>query len=130
MEEQKKYNLEMMKIEAAALNSFQKDIASDSKLSKELSSTPSILRNLPIVDASSSSKASSSIYGAGRFGDQFVDGAGESLSLVRGREKALETISQKMVKKSKWLEAKTSEGKVYYWNKDSYGESFSHNQSC
>lgn len=112
----------MMKIEAAALSSFQRDISSDPKLAKELSSTTSILNNLPTIPSatfSQSKESSSSIYGSGRFGDQTSNNE-ESLTLVRGREKALDTISKKLEKKSKWLEAVNSEGKIYYWNRDTY----------
>ena len=110
-----------MKIEAAALSSFQSDIASNPKLAKELSSTTSILNNLPTIPSAtfSQSKESSSVYGGGRFGDQTSSNE-ESLTLVRGREKALDTVAKKLEKKSKWLEAVNSEGETYYWNRDTY----------
>lgn len=110
----------MMKIEAAALSSFQNDISSNPKLSKELSSTTSIINRLPSVKPASLSQPSSSnsIYGSGRFGDQ--GSTEESLTLVRGREKAFETIAKKLEKKSKWLESVTSDGKTYYWNRETY----------
>lgn len=111
----------MMKIEAAALSSFQSDISSNPKLAKEISSTTSILNRLPTIPSHTASQlsTSNSLYGQGRFGDQISNNE-DSLTLVRGREKALETIAKKLEKKSKWLEAVTSEGKTYYWNRDTY----------
>ena len=111
-----------MRIEAAALSSFQSDITSNPELARELSSTTSILNNLPTIPSatcSQSKEPSSSVYGGGRFGDQTGSNE-ESLTLVRGREKALNTVSKKLEKKSKWLEAVNSEGKTYYWNRDTY----------
>jgi hypothetical protein len=56
----------------------------------------------------------------GRFGDQFIPDDAESVTLVRGRERALDTISKKLERKSKWLEAHNSEGQTYYWNRETY----------
>lgn len=117
--EQKQYNDEIMKIEAAALGSFQKDISANPKLASQLGTSRSMIDDLPIINETSASTSCT-----GRFGDQF-GGDGESQVLVRGREKAFETIAKKLEKKSKWLEAKTSEGTVYYWNRTTYGKPLS-----
>lgn len=109
----------MMKIEAAALSSFQKDISANPKLSKEISSTTSLLNKLPTIHVHSNSSSSTGLCASGRFGDQSSSNE-ESLTLVRGREKALDTISKKLEKKSKWLEAVTSDGNTYYWNRETY----------
>lgn len=115
-EEQRQYNAEMMKIEHAALGSFQKDITANPKLASQLATSRSIIDSLPIVDSGPANTS-----GGGRFGDEF-GGDTESQVLVRGREKAFETIAKKLQKKSKWLEAETAEGKTYYWNRNTYGK--------
>lgn len=112
--EEDKYKLQMLKIEAAALGSFQKDVAADPSLARELSSTPSLVSQLP---STSSSEVSTS-HLKGRFGEELI--AEESQTLVRGREQALETIAKKLEKKSKWLERKTAEGEVFYWNRETF----------
>ncbi|KAI1301731.1 hypothetical protein HDE_02984 [Halotydeus destructor] len=103
----------MMQIEAAALSSFQKDIAANPKRASEISKSKSLLESIPTFVSPSSSSA----VKVGRFGETLSD-CGESLTLVRGREKALDTIAKKLEKKARWLEAKTAEGKTYYWNKE------------
>lgn len=123
--EQDQYNAEMMKIEAAALGAFQQDVSSNPKLAREMGKggSKSLLDSLPVINCA----APSSYGGGGRFGDQAS--TSESAALVRGRERALETIAKKMEKKSKWLEAKTAEGETYYWNRDSYGKLDSYKSS-
>lgn len=116
--EQESHRMEMMKIEAAALNSFQKDIGADPSLATELSSASSSLKHLP---APASSSTSTAFVPRGRFGEDAAPEE-ESRELVRGRERALETVAQKLEKKSRWLEAKTSEGDVYYWNRQTFGK--------
>jgi hypothetical protein len=108
-----KYNAEMLKIESSALKSFQNDISQNPDLAKEIAS------NIPLIKKSSFK--SNSVHTSGnRFGENANDSE-ESNTLVFGREKALDTIAKKFEKKSKWLEAKTAEGKSYYWNKETYG---------
>lgn len=108
-----------MLIESSAMSSFQKDVANNPKLAKEYSSTASVVNNLPIIPQYTSTSSSNT---GGRYGDQFSDVGDESRTLVFGREKALDTISKQLEKKSKWLEAKTAEGTTYYWNRDSFGK--------
>lgn len=104
------HDAEIRRIEAAALKSFQADIAAD----------PTKAKDLPTVTAGSSE---SSKYETQLPMSKFGETVGsESLNLARGREKALETIASKMQKKSKWLEAKTAEGNTYYWNRDTCGK--------
>jgi len=110
-QEQSKINYEMAKIEAAALKSFEKDLASDPKLVRELSS---VSQDSPSTSTMEQPKAK----GGGRFGDIREDEEDESRIVAIGREKAMETITKKLEKKSKWLEAKTAEGQTYYWNKE------------
>ncbi|RWS25862.1 hypothetical protein B4U80_00601, partial [Leptotrombidium deliense] len=112
--EQKLYNTELMKIEAAAMKSFQKDISSNPRLAAELASTTSVVNKLPEIRYGSNS----SEVACGRYGDSHVEE--ESTTLVRGREKALDTIAKSLERKAKWLEAKTAEGNIYYWNRDTY----------
>lgn len=114
--EQNAYDLEMRKIEAAALKSFQSDVANDPKRAKEIAS----LKPMPGGSSSSgSSSSATSQLPRSKFGDSDVT---ESSTLLRGREKALETIASKMQKKSKWLEAKTAEGNTYYWHRETFGK--------
>ena len=103
-----------MKIEAAAMKAFQKDIAHNPDKAKEYSTTPSMLNKLKSVPSYSQPLAK-----VGRFGES--NEVEESHTLVWGREKALDTISQKLANKAQWLEGKTAEGISYYWNKDSMG---------
>lgn len=116
--EQEKYKLEMMKIESAAMKSFQSDINSNPQLASELSRTSSLINKLPTVEKESSQK----IAVNNRFGESYGTDDIESKTLVRGREKALDTIAKKFEKKSKWLEAKTAEGQIYYWHKETFGK--------
>ena len=116
--EQESHRLEMMKIEAAALNSFQKDIGGDPSLATELSTASSSLKHLP---APASSSTSTAFVPRGRFGEDAVPEE-ESRELVRGRERALETVASKLEKRSRWLEARTAEGDVYYWNRQTFGK--------
>lgn len=104
----------MLKIEAAALNSFQQDLSKDPSRRQELSSSSSssLVRNIP------EPKPSTSVPNRGRFGEDFS--GEESLVLVRGREKALQTVADKLEKKQKWLERKTAEGDVFYFNKETF----------
>jgi len=103
-----------MKIEAAAMKAFQKDIAQNPEKAKEYSTTPSMINKLKSVPTSSQP-----VTKVGRFGDDAE--TEESHTLVWGREKALDAISQKLSKKAQWLEAKTAEGVTYYWNKNTIG---------
>lgn len=115
-QEQRVYNNVMMGIEAAAMRSFQNDISSNPKLSTELATTSSIINKLPKID-SNCSDSDRTI--TNRFGE--CSNFEEDQVRVNGMARALETISQKFEKKSKWLEAKTGEGKTYYWNKKTLG---------
>lgn len=105
----------MLKIEAAALSSFQSDISKNPSLASELQSSKSIVSQLAHSDVKQPSTASSNFN---RFGQSFGD---DSETLLNGKKRALETIAKSLEKKNKWLEAKTAEGKTYYWNKDTLG---------
>lgn len=107
-----KYNIEMMKIEAMAMKSFQNDVSQRPELAKELSS------NTPMFSKVEKRELTSKM--GSRFGEEST-GSEESTVLVRGRERALETIAKKFEKKSKWLERTTAEGKTYYWNRETLG---------
>ena len=109
-----KYNLEMMKIEAMAMKSFQNDVSKRPELAKELSTYAPMFKKIE-----RSERSSTKIFGS-RFGEE-SSSTEESTVLVRGRERALETIAKKFEKKSKWLERKTAEGKIYYWNRETLG---------
>lgn len=106
----------ILKIEAAAMSSFQGDVASDPSLAAQLTSSSSAINHLPVI-----AKTSPAVPQKGRFGEEFVPE--EKRELVRGRERALDTIAKKLEKKNKWLEAKTSDGDVYYWNRHTLGSS-------
>lgn len=110
--EEQDYRLEMMKIEAAAMASFQKDVASDPSRAKEFSKTSSLISSLPEGPQSSTSFAQS------RFGDNQ-----DNMSVIKGREKALETIAKKMKLKYNWLERKTAEGEIFYFNRETFESS-------
>ncbi len=103
----------MMKIESSAMKAFQNDVSHNPDLAKEYS------KNIPLFK-STKKVETTCIVGGSRFGDD-SSSTEESAVLVRGRERALDTISKKFEKKSKWLEAKTSEGKTFYWNKETMG---------
>ena len=104
------HDAEIRRIEAAALKSYQADIAAD----------PSKAGDLPRMTAGSSESFKSETRPSG---SKFGETAGsESFNVAKGRGKALETIASKMQKKSKWLEAKTAEGNTYYWNRDTCGK--------
>lgn len=103
----------ILKIEAAALSSFQGDVASNPSLASQVTSSTSTINHLTVPTEASA------VPQKGRFGDDFVPE--EKRELVRGRERALDTIAKKLEKKNKWLEAKTSEGDVYYWNRQTLG---------
>lgn len=118
LQEQKDHAMAIMQIEAAAMSSFHKDVAADPSLAKQMATSSSALNHLPAL---SNARSSTSLPQKGRFGEELVQE--ESRELVRGRERALETIAKKLEKKNKWLEAKTSEGDVYYWNKETLGTS-------
>lgn len=114
LQEQKEHAMTIMQIEAAALSSFQGDMASDPSLARQVNS--SALSDLPVVMKAGSSSA---VPNRGRFGEDALPE--ESKELVRGRERALDTISKKLEKKNKWLEAVTSDGDFYYWHRDTLG---------
>lgn len=101
----------MLKIEAAALKSFKaNDVSRDSSLTSEFATTKSIASQ--IIRPSTESK----VITTNRFGEDFDNV--ESETLANGKRRALETIAKSFEKKSKWLEAKTSDGESYYWNKE------------
>ncbi|XP_075588154.1 uncharacterized protein LOC124493529 [Dermatophagoides farinae] len=109
--ERQKYQNEMLKIEAAALKSFKaNDVSRDSSLTSEFATTKSIASQ--IIRPSTESK----VITTNRFGEDFDNV--ESETLANGKRRALETIAKSFEKKSKWLEAKTSDGESYYWNKE------------
>lgn len=101
----------MMKIESQAMKAFQTDVSQNPELAKEFNKNNPLFKKLAKTE-------STAIVGS-RFGDE--SSQEESTVLVRGRERALETIAKKFEKKSKWLEGKTAEGKTYYWNKETMG---------
>ena len=107
-----KYNAELMKIEAAAMGAFAKDIAADPTKARELSTSKSFASSLK----EQRDKPSTSLGGS-RFGGVSNLGSDESATVQWGKEKALDTITTKMEKKAQWLESKTAEGKPYYWNR-------------
>ena len=111
-----KYNLEMMKIESLAMRAFQSDVSLKPELAKELSTNTPLFKKINKTEMSSSLKINS------RFGDECSQE--ESTVLVRGRERALDTIAKRFEKKSKWLERKTAEGNTFYWNKETFGKLF------
>ncbi|RWS15737.1 hypothetical protein B4U79_14030 [Dinothrombium tinctorium] len=103
-----------MKIEAAAMKAFQNDVSSNPQLAGELSKTTSLINKLPEIAGGSSTSRPA----VGKFGESYGDE--ESTNLIHGREKALDTIAKSLERKSKWLEAKTAEGDIYYWNRDTF----------
>lgn len=104
------HDAEIRRIEAEALKSFQSDIAAD----------PSRAKDAPVlVTGASETPKTESRLPTSKFGETVGT---DSINLAKGRGKALETIASKMQKKSKWLEAKTAEGNVYYWNRETCGE--------
>lgn len=115
LQEQKDHAMTIMQIEAAAMSSFQGDVASDPSLARQ-STSSSALSHLPVV---LKSEPSSAVPNRGRFGEDALPE--ESKELVRGRERALDTIAKKLEKKNKWLEAVTSDGDLYYWHRDTLG---------
>lgn len=115
--EESEYKLEMMKIEAAALSSFQKDIVKDPSRAKEFKTTSSLIDSLPEGPMPSSSSQSK----RGRFGEDLS--GEESMAVIKGREKALETIAKKMERKFRWLERKTAEGEVFFFNRETFESS-------
>ena len=114
--EDMKYNIEMMKIESSAMRAFQSDVSQNPELAKELSKNNPLFKKMAKTEMSSSSKMNS------RFGEE--SSTEESTVLVRGRERALDTIAKKFERKSRWLERKTAEGQTYYWNKETLGNYF------
>ena len=115
MKEENEFKKEMMKIEAAALSSFQKDLASDPTRAKELPTKSFLVTDL------SQASSSTSVTNRGRFGEDLS--AEESMTLVKGREKALDTVAKKLEKKFKWLERKTAEGQIFYFNRETFESS-------
>lgn len=106
-----------MKIEAAALSSFQQDISRDPTLAKEYEKSKSIVSRLNFgTDQPKPSSSTGATFN--RFGESV---GSESETLVSGKKRALETIAKSLERKNKWLEAKNAEGKIYYWNKDTLG---------
>ncbi|KAI2798795.1 WW domain binding protein 4 [Blomia tropicalis] len=111
--EKAEYDAQIRKIEAAALNSFQGDIARNPSCSKEISNL-----KLNVSSSGQSDLVTNIKPGAyNRFGE-CVNQSEESEVLVNGKKRALETIAKSFEKKCKWREAKTADGVVYYWNKD------------
>ncbi|OTF73571.1 hypothetical protein BLA29_012657, partial [Euroglyphus maynei] len=104
----------MLKIEAAALKSFKtNDITRNPSLTSEFATTKSIASQ---IIRPSTESSTSKVISTNRFGEDIGDG--ESETLANGKRRALETIAKSFEKKSKWLEAKTSDGQSYYWNKE------------
>ncbi|CAG2123145.1 unnamed protein product, partial [Medioppia subpectinata] len=115
--EENKYNLEMMKIESQALKAFQSDVTQNPDLGKELATNVSLFKKSNRTESTAKPMSS-------RYGDDDSTTGEESTTLVVGRQRALETIAKKMEKKSKWLERKTTEGKTYYVNKETFGTNY------
>ncbi|KPM11926.1 hypothetical protein QR98_0105050 [Sarcoptes scabiei] len=111
--ERQQYYNEMLKIESAALSSFQADISKNPSLASELKSNKSIISKLK-NEPNNETKTNASTN-ANRFGESYD--CFESEKLVNGKKRALETISKSFEKKSRWLEVETSDGK-YYYNKE------------
>ncbi|XP_053211185.1 WW domain-binding protein 4-like, partial [Panonychus citri] len=111
-----KYNSQLMKIEAAALSAFSKDIAADPSKVQELATTKSMISTIKMPKDEASTSLAGNRFGGGGV-SIYGDCMEENKILVSGREKALDTITSKMSKKYQWLESKTSEGKAYYWNR-------------
>ncbi|XP_054160207.1 WW domain-binding protein 4-like [Oppia nitens] len=105
------YNSEMMKIESKAMKAFQSDVQNNPQLAKEFNTNIKLYKKIDIPETSTK------LISTSRFGDD-SSASEESSTLVNGRQRALETISKKLEKKSKWLEKKTSEGKTFYVNKE------------
>jgi hypothetical protein len=120
LQEQKDHAMAIMQIESAAMSSFHKDVASDPSLANQMASSSSAINHLPDL---TEKKSSTSLPQKGRFGEDFVPEE-ESRELVRGREKALDTVARKLEKKNKWLEAMSAEGDVYYWNRQTLGKHY------
>lgn len=107
----------MLKIESAALKSFKNDVTRDPSLASEYSSTKSISSQIIRSEVGPVKRISTN-----RFGESSDSYNSDTLSNTRKR--ALETIAKSFEKKSKWLEAKSSDGKIYYWNKETFGNEF------
>ncbi|XP_074596781.1 uncharacterized protein LOC141851881 isoform X1 [Brevipalpus obovatus] len=105
-----KYNSDIMKIEAAAMSAFAKDVINDPKRAKEYGASVSLTDKLKV-----SEKKSQPTVTVNRFG--FDDSEKTEQYQNLGREKALEAITSKMEKKAQWLESKTGEGVSFYWNR-------------
>lgn len=105
----------MLKIESAALKSFKNDVTRDPSLVSEYSTTKTISSQIIRSELIPNKRISTN-----RFGES-SDNYNDSDTLNNTRKRALETIAKSFEKKSKWLEAKSSDGKIYYWNKDTYG---------
>lgn len=100
-----------MKIEAAAMGAFAKDVAADPTKAKEYSTTRSMIEKLNLPEKKTA------LSTLGRFGETSNE---DDRYRELGREKALETIASKMEKKSQWLESKTAEGTSFYWNRKTF----------
>ena len=117
IKKKKDHALQLMQIEAAALSAFKGDVDSNPLLARQLASASSSLNHLPELKPE---RPDSSLPQRTRFGEDLVPE--ERKELVRGRERALDTVAQKLEKKNKWMEAVTAEGDVYYWHRDTLGK--------
>lgn len=105
--EKQQYDAAIKQIEAAALNSFNKqDVARDSTFAREIGE--SSLPKTKLIQSEESGRISLT----NRFGED---------SQSNNKKAALDTIEKSFAKKNKWLEAKNAEGRIYYWNKDTLG---------
>ena len=84
-----KYNLEMMKIESLAMKAFASDVSLKPELAKELSTNNPLFKKM--------AKTEIGIKMNSRFGDESAQE--ESTVLVRGRERALDTIAKTIPEK-------------------------------
>ncbi|XP_074596783.1 uncharacterized protein LOC141851882 [Brevipalpus obovatus] len=97
-----KYNSDMMKIEAAAMRAFAKDVIKDPKRAKEYGASVSLTDKAKL-----SEKKSQPIVMVNEKTEQCQN---------LGREKILEAINSKIEKKAQWLESKKAQGRPLEYN--------------